>query len=95
MFWGDLDVHIHFNRVSKTKRKAVTIQLNDGRLYVWENDELLYWDTETLFPIQLPKTTALEEEVRDFLGAIQEDRKPKTDGQFGLDVWKVIDFIRS
>ena len=91
MFWNGRDVQIHFNRVSETKRKAVTIQLDDGRLYVWENDGLWYWDTETLVSIPLPKTTALEEEVRDFLNAIIEDRKPKTDGQFGLVVWKTLE----
>lgn len=90
-------VDISVNRISPDKRKALTL-LSDRAEYVWLNDNLFEVDLtdlkNPLREINLPKVSALGEEVRDFLLAVEHERDPLANGRFGLDVWKMINKIR-
>lgn len=84
------------NRISPTKQKTVTILYGDGG-YIWNNDELFEIDlpTQELVKIEVSGPTAVGAELADFLSAIKESRSPLCNGKFALEIFKVIDSVRS
>ncbi|HEY4515896.1 MAG TPA: Gfo/Idh/MocA family oxidoreductase [Candidatus Paceibacterota bacterium] len=88
------DIKSVINRASPIKQKTLTVLTLEGG-YIWNNDDLFEINTETrvLDKIDLPETTPVAEEISDFLSAIKENREPKTDGQFALEIYKIIEKV--
>lgn len=89
-------IHSYINRVNPMKQKTVTL-VTDKNIYLWKDNELFTISDEPqkLTPIQFNQSTPLEGEIKDFLSSIQEKRKPLIDGNFGVEVYKIIEKISS
>lgn len=86
---------IYINRVSNLKNKTVTLATSKN-VYLWENDQLFKLDkrANTLKLIYKSAKTPLEVECREFVRYITQNKKPPTDGKFGLQVVRVLSKIQ-
>ncbi len=89
-------VHVKsiINRVSPIKQRTLTVLLDQGG-YVWSNNDLfkINLGTQALDKIDLPEITPVAAELNDFLSAIKENREPQSNGDFALEVYKVIERV--
>src|SRR3989344_121027 len=85
---------IYINRVSNFKNKTITLATNKN-VYLWENDRLLKLDKKSAaFKLIYQSTkTPLEIECTEFIKCITRNKKPHTDGGFGLGVVRVLSKI--
>jgi predicted dehydrogenase len=84
------NIKFRINRASSTKQKTVTVLTDNGN-YVWSNNELFEIVGEELKKIEISNTTPVAAELKDFLGS----DKPLCDGQFALEVYKVIESVQA
>ncbi|MDP3954728.1 MAG: Gfo/Idh/MocA family oxidoreductase [bacterium] len=87
---------IYINRVSNFKNKSVTFA-SDKNVYLWENDSLfkLNKKTNSYKPAYGSKKTPLEIEASEFIRCLKQRKKPLTDGEFGLEVVKILTKINT
>ncbi len=85
---------IYINRVSNLRNKTVTLATNKN-VYLWEGDQLFKVDkkTNTLKLIYKNTKTPLEVECAEFIRCITQNKKPLTNGEFGLEVVKILSKI--
>jgi predicted dehydrogenase len=88
------DIESVINRASPAKEKIVTVITDDGT-YMWSDNELFELDGEALKKVALPEMSAVTEEIKDFLSAIQNNREPLTNGDFALKVYRVIESVQA
>jgi predicted dehydrogenase len=95
---SNTELVIDINRaMPDTKLKVVQLFTEKGG-YIWHNNDLSEFTKgdEVLKPVELPKTTSVAAEIRDFLASIENPyKRPLVDGRFGLDVWRMIEKIQN
>lgn len=97
-FQNDQGIHIKsiVNRVSPNKQKTFTIILEEGGYIISNNDLFkINLETQSLDKIELPEGTPVRNSINDFLSSIQESREPQCNGQFALEVFKIIERVKS
>lgn len=84
------------NRVSPLKQKTVIVLTNDGG-YIWSNNDLfsINLEAQALDKIELPEITPVAAEIMDFFSAVTQNNEPLSNGNFALDIFRVIESIRS
>jgi UDP-2-acetamido-3-amino-2,3-dideoxy-glucuronate N-acetyltransferase len=82
---------IYINRVSNLKNKTVTLATAKN-VYLWENDQLLKLDKKAnVFKLVYQSSkTPLEVECAEFSKCLEQNKKPHTSGEFGLEVVKIL-----
>jgi len=82
---------INVNRVSNSKNKSITF-VTRNNLFLWENDALYRLDKRmnSFSLIYQSNAQPLAVECREFIENIRKRKRPYTDGNFGLDVVKVL-----
>lgn len=87
-------IESNINRISPIKQKTLTIILEDGG-YIWSNDELFAIDpnTQALQKIEVDAVTPVANEIKDFLSSVAIKTQPLANGQFALEVYKVIEQV--
>lgn len=85
---------IYINRISNLKNKTITIATGKN-VYIWENDKLLKLNKKnSSFDLVYESIkTPLEIECGEFIKCISRNKKPPTDGGFGLEVVKILSRI--
>ncbi len=82
------------NRVSPVKARTMLIKTGGGN-YLWKDDELFEIVGENMEPIDVAKTISVSGEIADFLSSIKENREPYCNGEFALDVYKIIESVQA
>lgn len=84
----------YINRASVNKNKNIII-IGAKESYIWNNDNLFKIDAKnkTFSPIDTVKNNPVAEEIKDFLESIKGNKKPLSDGNFALEIWKILDKI--
>ncbi len=80
------------NRVSLIKSRTMLVKLEDTA-YLWSNEELFEVVGEELKKIEISTVTPVAAEIVDFFSAIKDNRKAVSNGQFALEVYKVIERV--
>lgn len=82
----------YINRISINENKNIVIT-GTKESYIWNNNNLFKIDAKnkTFSPIDTVKNNPVTEEIKDFLESIKGNKKPLSDGNFALEVWKVLD----
>lgn len=82
---------IFINRVSNLKNKTVTFATAKN-VYLWENERLLKLGkkADNFKLIYKSAKTPLEVECAEFVKCLAQNKKPLTDGNFGLEVVKLL-----
>ena len=84
------------NRVNPIKQKTITVLLDNGGYIVSNNDLFsINTDAQSLDKIELPEITPVSAELSDFLNSIKENREPQSSGQFALEVFKIVEQVRT
>ncbi len=80
---------IDLNRVSNVKDKSVTF-VTSKNIFLWNNDALYMFNKKSAsFEISYKsEKQPLEIECKEFIDCIQNSKKTRTDGKFGLEVVK-------
>ncbi len=93
---GKIPITMHINRASKEpKSKRVTIHTATGGL-LWYNNTLAKFSQNVpgeLTPIDLEDASAVTREIKNFCESITKNKPPLTSGEFGLEIWSMIDQI--
>ena len=81
------------NRANPTKQRMMLVKtLRES--YLWNDNELFEVAGDELKKIELPETTPVALELTDFISAIQHNREPLINGEFALEISKIIERIR-
>lgn len=85
---------IYINRVSNHKNKTVTL-VTDKNIYLWENNKLLKLNPSKKEFKQIFQSiiSPLEIECAEFIKCLETNKKPLTDGRFGLKVIEILSKI--
>lgn len=88
---GTIQINSLINRVSPNKYKNITIS-SDEKDIVWNNDDLFEINKEKneLVKIEIENTTSVSNEIKDFLESIKNKKKPKSDIELAIKIFKVI-----
>lgn len=89
--FGDKAMSV-INRVSPIKLRTALIK-SSNKTYMWSNNELFKIVGENIEQIELPSTRPVASEIKDFLLSITENREPYCNGEFALEIYKVIEQI--
>ena len=92
---NEVVVHSYINRISTEKRKTLIINTNKNT-YIWNNRELCKIDAKERERVQIEVdslSTPVAIEIRDFLHSIKNNIEPKSNGEFGLKVFEVLEQI--
>ena len=85
-------IESNIDRVSPIKQKALTIITRDGG-YILSNNDLFEIVGMELKKIALTEETPVSTEIKDFLMAIEEGKKPLSSGQFALEIYRILETI--
>ncbi len=80
------------NRVSPVKSHTILAKLS-GRTYLWSDPELFEVIDQELKKIEISSVSAVAAELADFLSSITENREPLANGDFALEVYRVIERV--
>ena len=78
------------NRASPVKSRTALVKIG-SKNYVWNGVELFEIVGEEMQKIDLPDTTPVAEEIKDFLNS----PNPLSNGRFALEVYKVIESVQA
>lgn len=90
---GKIKINSIINRISPDKRKTVTIG-TDGGIYIWNNNELFVIHDQKMTELEINSDSPVKREINDFLNSIKENKKPKANGDFAVEVYKSIENLR-
>jgi len=82
------------NRVNPVKARTALVKIGDKHL-TWSDNELFEVVGEELKPIAITPSTPVAGEIADFLLAISENREPYCNGEFALEVYKIIELAQA
>lgn len=82
------------NRVNPVKVRTALVKIS-GSHYIWNDDELFEIVGEELKSIEITPSTPVAMETADFLLAIKENREPLCNGEFALEVYRVIELAQA
>ncbi|MBX4206183.1 Gfo/Idh/MocA family oxidoreductase [Candidatus Parcubacteria bacterium] len=80
------------NRVNQLKQRTMLVKLDDTS-FLWSNNDLFEIAGEELKKIELPDTTPVAAEIKNFLDSIASGQEPLCSGSFALEVYKVIERV--
>lgn len=88
-------IESNINRASAFKNKAITVLTENG-VFLWNNNDLfeINKEKEELKRIEIGQTTPVSAEISDFLSSIKDDREPLINGDFALEVFRVLEQIK-
>jgi predicted dehydrogenase len=87
-----IKISSNINRLSPDKRKVITIVTSDN-IYVWSNDNLQVarrHQTNPPISIEITKTSALDNELNNFMQAISGESQIIVHGEFAVPILETI-----
>ncbi len=87
-----IKISSNINRLSPDKKKVITI-VTDDNIYVWNGDNLQVvrrHQTNLPVPIEIPKTSALDNELNNFMQAIRGEAQIIVQGEFAVPILETI-----
>ncbi len=82
---------VEADRCSPSRRRSTTVSTHSGKLFVWEEDDLLLLkDGSNLEMVSRSSEEPLVREVQAFIGCVEEGAPNPSDGDFGLAVVEVV-----
>lgn len=90
----DTKIHSLINRISPEKRKTVTVKTEDTT-YIWNNNDLFKISpAQNLEKIEIDTNSPVKNELTDFINSYQNKTLPKSNGKFGVEIYKTIEQLK-